>query len=132
MARRSEGWNVGLAHDLQDSKVARELLSAVEERLPVEVALGKVVRAMGVKEFPARVQMASPNVPRAINPAPQPDAGHAQSAPATVEACPARAVRTGFIGPAVIARSRLKCVETPTGLGHNPGHKSLSARFRFP
>ena len=48
----------------------------------------------------------------------------------------ARAVRTGFIGPAldasgdqatsrginpVIARSRLKCVETPTGLGHNPG-----------
>jgi hypothetical protein len=55
----------------------------------------------------------------------------------------ARAVRTGFIGPAldasgdqaasrrtnpVIARSRLKCVETPTGLGHNSGHKSLSAR----
>jgi hypothetical protein len=52
----------------------------------------------------------------------------------------ARAVRTGFIGPAldasgdratsrrinpVIACSRLKCVETPTGLGHNPGHKSL-------
>jgi hypothetical protein len=48
----------------------------------------------------------------------------------------ARAVRTGFIGPAldasgdqatsrrikpVIARSRLKCVETSTGLGHNPG-----------
>ena len=28
----------------------------------------------------------------------------------------------------VIASSRLKCVETPTGLGHNFGTKSLSAR----
>ncbi len=31
MARRSEGWNVGLAHDLQDSTFAREFLSSVEE-----------------------------------------------------------------------------------------------------
>jgi magnesium-protoporphyrin O-methyltransferase len=30
--------------------------------------------------------------------------------------------------PRAIARSRLKYVEPPTGLGHNPGHKSLSAR----
>ena len=122
IARRSEGEKVGLAHNLQ---FARQLLSSVEVRLAVQVALGKVVRAMGVNEFPAKVQMASPNVPRPINPAPQPDAGHTQSAPATVAACPARAVRTGFIGPAVIARTRLKCVETPTGLGHNPGHKLL-------
>ena len=55
-------------------------------------------------------------------------------APATVEADAARSSRrTGFIGPALdasgdqatsrgidpmTARSRLKCVETPTGLGH--------------
>jgi hypothetical protein len=28
------------------------------------------------------------------------------------------------------ARSLVKCVEAPTGLGHNSGHKSLSARSR--
>jgi hypothetical protein len=77
-ASRSEGSKVGLAHDLQDSKVAPELLSAVEERLPVQVALGKVVRARGVTEFLAKVRMARPNVPRAINPAPQPDEGQTQ------------------------------------------------------
>jgi DNA-binding phage protein len=69
MARRSENWNVGLAHDLQDPKFAREfLLGAVEEGVPVQIALGKVIRAMGVKEFAAKVRMASPNVLRAINP----------------------------------------------------------------
>jgi hypothetical protein len=50
MARRREGWNVGLAHDRQDSKFAREFLSAVEEGFSVQVALGKVVRAMDEKE----------------------------------------------------------------------------------
>src|SRR4029079_14353787 len=69
MARRSEDWNVGLARDLQDPKFAREfLLGAVEEGVPVQVALGKVIRATGVKEFAAKVRMASPNVLRAINP----------------------------------------------------------------
>jgi DNA-binding phage protein len=68
MARRSEDWNVGLARDLQDPKFAREfLLGAVEEGVPVQLALAKVVRAMGVKEFAAKVRMASPNVLRAIN-----------------------------------------------------------------
>jgi DNA-binding phage protein len=69
MARRSEDWNVGLAQDLQDAKFAREfLLGAVDEGVPVQVALGKVIRAMGVKEFAAKVRMASPNVLRAISP----------------------------------------------------------------
>jgi hypothetical protein len=31
MARRSEDWNVGRAHDLQDWKFARDFLSSVEE-----------------------------------------------------------------------------------------------------
>jgi DNA-binding phage protein len=69
MARRSEDWNVGLAQDLRSPEFAREfLLGAVEEGVPVQVALAKVIRAMGVKEFAAKVRMASPNVLRAINP----------------------------------------------------------------
>ena len=52
MARRHEDWNVGLAEDLRDPEFAREfLLAAIDEEVPLQVALGKVVRAMGVKEF---------------------------------------------------------------------------------
>lgn len=69
MVRRSEDWNLGLARDLRDAEFAREfLLGAVEEGVPVQVALGKVIRAMGVKEFAVKVRMASPNVLRAIDP----------------------------------------------------------------
>ncbi len=68
-ARRSEDWNVGLAEDLRDPAFAREfLLAAIDEGVDLQVALGKVIRAMGVKEFAAQVRMASPNVLRAINP----------------------------------------------------------------
>jgi DNA-binding phage protein len=71
MARRSRDWNVGLAKDLRDRdpEFAREfLLGALDEGVPVQVALGKVVRAMGVKEFAAKARMASPNLLRALNP----------------------------------------------------------------
>ena len=69
MARRSRDWNIGLAQDLRDPEFAREfLLSAVEEGIPLQLALGKVVRAMGVKEFAAKVHMASPNLLRTLNP----------------------------------------------------------------
>lgn len=69
MTRRSSDWNAGLAQDLQDAAFAREfLLAASEEGISVQVALGKVVRAMGVREFAAKVHMASPNVLRALNP----------------------------------------------------------------
>jgi putative addiction module killer protein len=68
MARRSEDWNIGLAKDLRDPEFAREfLLAAADEGVPVQAALGKVIRAMGVKEFATKVRMASPNVLRAIN-----------------------------------------------------------------
>jgi len=44
MARRHEGWNVGLAGHLRDPEFAREfLLGAIEEEVPLQVALGKVV-----------------------------------------------------------------------------------------
>ena len=69
MARRSRDWNEGLAQDLRDQEFAREfLLAAMDEGVPIQVALGKVIRAMGVKEFAAKVRMAGPNVLRAINP----------------------------------------------------------------
>ena len=62
-------WNAGLAEDLRDKTFARALLlAAADEGLSIQVALGKVIRAMGVKEFAASVDMAPPNVLRAINP----------------------------------------------------------------
>ena len=68
MARRSRDWNYGLARDLQNQEFAREfLLAAIDEGVPLQVALSKVVRATGVKEFAAKVGMASPNVLRAID-----------------------------------------------------------------
>ena len=69
MGRRSRDWNRGLAQDLRNPEFAREfLLAAIDEGVPVQHALGKVIRAMGVKEFAAKIRMASPNLLRAINP----------------------------------------------------------------
>jgi DNA-binding phage protein len=69
MARRSRNWDEGLAQDLQDPDFAREfLLAATEEGVSLQHALGKVIRAMGVKEFAAKIGMEGPNLLRAINP----------------------------------------------------------------
>jgi DNA-binding phage protein len=69
MARRSRDWNKDLALDLRDAGFAREfLLAAIVEGVSVQRALGKVIRAIGVREFAAKVQMAGPNVLRAIHP----------------------------------------------------------------
>ena len=69
MARRSKDWNVGLAQDLRDPNFAREfLLAAIEEGVSIQVALAKVIRAIGIKEFSARIKIASPNILRAIHP----------------------------------------------------------------
>ncbi len=67
MAKRSADWNEGLAKDLRNPEFAREfLLAAVEEGVAVQRALGKVIRAMGVKEYAELTGMASSNVLRAI------------------------------------------------------------------
>ena len=69
MARRSKDWNVGLAADLTNKEFAQEfLLASVEDGISIQVALAKVIRAMGVKEFAAIVEMPGPNVLRAIDP----------------------------------------------------------------
>ncbi len=67
MAKRSADWNEGLAEDLRDPAFAKEfLLAAVAEGVPVQRALGKVIRAMGVKEYAELTGIASSNVQRAI------------------------------------------------------------------
>ena len=67
MAKRSADWNEGLAQDLRNPEFAREfLLAAVDEGVAVQRALGKVIRAMGVKEYAELTGMASSNVLRAI------------------------------------------------------------------
>ncbi len=69
MAKRSKDWNEGLARDLRDPEFARAfLMSAVEEGIPLQQALAKVIRTMGVTEFAAKVGIASSNIQRAINP----------------------------------------------------------------
>ena len=61
MARRSRDWNEGPAQDLRDEEFARAfLLATMDEGVPIQHALGK--------EFAEKVQMASPNVLRAIHP----------------------------------------------------------------
>ena len=69
MARRSKDWNEGLSRDLRDPAFAREFLrAAIEDGGSLQHALGKAVRAIGVKEFADRIGMASPNLLRAIHP----------------------------------------------------------------
>jgi len=69
MARRSVDWNEGLAKDLKDPKFAQGFIQAsLEEGLPIQVVLGKVIRAYGVKEFAAKVKLPSSNLVRVIDP----------------------------------------------------------------
>jgi DNA-binding phage protein len=69
MTRRSKDWNEGLAQDLLDPEFARQfILAALGEGVSIQVALGKVIRSYGVKEFSKKARMASPNILRAINP----------------------------------------------------------------
>jgi DNA-binding phage protein len=69
MPKRSHDWNEGLAEDLKNPEFAREfVMAALEEGVSLQVALGKVIRAYGVKEYASKVCMASSNVQRAIHP----------------------------------------------------------------
>ena len=66
---RTVDWNIGLAKRLRDVEYARGfVLACQDEGLPVQVALGKVVRAFGVKEYAKKIQMAPSNLVRAVNP----------------------------------------------------------------
>jgi probable addiction module antidote protein len=66
---RSRDWNEGLAEDLQDREFAREfLIAAMEEDIPIQDALGKAIRAYGLKEFAEEIGMPSSNLSRALKP----------------------------------------------------------------
>jgi len=65
----SRDWREGFAERLRKPSYAREfLLGSPLEELPLQEALGEVIRAVGVREFAAKVGMAPSNVSRAINP----------------------------------------------------------------
>jgi DNA-binding phage protein len=69
MARRSADWNEGLAEDLRDPKFAQGFIqAALDEGIPIQVVLGKVIRAYGVKEFAEKVKLPSSNLIRVLSP----------------------------------------------------------------
>ena len=69
MARRAREWNEGLANDLRNPAFARAFIqAALDEGLPIQIVLGKIIRTYGVKEFSKCVKMPSSNLLRAIHP----------------------------------------------------------------
>lgn len=69
MTHRSVDWEKGLAKDLKNSKFAHSFIQcALAEGLSIQLILGKVIRAYGVKEFAAKIKMPSSNILRAVNP----------------------------------------------------------------
>ena len=69
MARRSKNWSARRAEELKDLAFAQKFLAgAVADGIPLQQALGEVIRAAGVKEFAAIVGMPSSNVLRALSP----------------------------------------------------------------
>jgi DNA-binding phage protein len=68
MPKRTKDWNEELAKDLRDMNFAREFIIAVlEEGIPLREALGKIIRAYGVKEFSKKADMPGSNIIRALN-----------------------------------------------------------------
>ena len=62
-------WEEGLMRDLQDPKFAQGYVEAcLEEGVPLEKALGDVVRAQGVAKVAKRAHLDRPNVIRALRP----------------------------------------------------------------
>ena len=69
MSRRSADWNKGLAQDLRRPEFAQLFIqNALEEGLSIQVVLGAVIRAYGVKEFSVKVGLPSSNILRVLRP----------------------------------------------------------------
>jgi hypothetical protein len=61
MARRAQKWTEGLAKDLRDPAFASAFIqAALDDGLPIQAVLGKIIRTYGVKEFSKRVKIPSP------------------------------------------------------------------------
>jgi len=64
----SEDWNIELAKKLRNKRFAREfLLASMDEGIPIQEVLKKIVIAYGLTEFAKMVEMAPPNVLRAVD-----------------------------------------------------------------
>ncbi len=62
-------WEDGLMEKLRDPEFAKGYVEAcLEEGVPLEVALGDVVRAQGVSKVARRAHLDRPNVIRALRP----------------------------------------------------------------
>lgn len=69
MARRTRDWNKGLATDFKDSTFVREFINAaLDEGVPIQDVLRKLVDVVGLKETSKKTKMPSPNILRALNP----------------------------------------------------------------
>ena len=69
MARRTQDWNKGLANDFKDSTFVREFINAaLDEGIPIQEVLHKLVDVVGLKETSKTTKMPSPNILRALNP----------------------------------------------------------------
>jgi len=69
MSRRSRDWNEGLSEDLKDPDFAQEFVkAALDEGVALNVILGKIVRAYGLKEYAQQAGIAAPNILRATQP----------------------------------------------------------------
>ena len=73
MTKKSVDWNEGLMEDLKDPAFAKGFVEAcLDEGVPLQVALGKVVKALGYSVVARKVDMAVPNVMRAVQPTANP------------------------------------------------------------
>ncbi len=68
MKKLSEFWNIELTKKLKNKSFAREfLLASMDEGIPIQEVLKKIISAYGVTEFAKMVDMAPPNILRAVD-----------------------------------------------------------------
>lgn len=68
MARRSKEWDKTLQKELKNAQFAKNYIDAIiKEGIPIQVALGQVVRAMGVTEYAKKMGIQSQNLHRLLN-----------------------------------------------------------------
>ena len=69
MKANSVSWEAGLMEDLRDPEIAKGYVDAcLEEGVPLEEAIGDVVRAQGLNKVARRTHLGRPNLIRALRP----------------------------------------------------------------
>lgn len=76
MKPHTVSWEDGLMEKLRDPEFAKGYVDAcLEEGVPLEVALGDVVRAQGLAKVARRIRLDRPNLIRALRPKANPTLG---------------------------------------------------------